>query len=316
MANYCVTGGCGFIGSTLVHYLLAAGHHVTIIDNLSTGKKSNIPSSAHLVVTDINDTAALHSVLAHVDGCFHLAAISSIEQSSQHWVSSHQTNQTGLVRLFDIIRTVDKPIPVVFASSAAVYGDIAHQPVSETSPTQPTTAYGVDKLACEWQARVAYHTYAIPTIGLRFFNVYGPKQPYHSMYSGVITIFLAHIMKKQSLPIYGDGQAIRDFIYVNDVVKALHLAMESLENNPKKLPHLIYNVSTGKGTSIIELANKIAILCGETVKRHFLPERHASVQQSIGNSESIKKDLGFCPHVTLEAGLKMLWDYNKGISKN
>ena len=238
--HYLITGGCGFIGSHLAERLLAGGHRVTIIDDLTTGKRENAPAGAEVVIADITTPGVFDAVAEQVDGCFHLAAIVSVQRSSKDWLRTHQVNASGTVALLDAIARKGRRVPVVFASSAAVYGDNAHIPLKETALCTPLSAYGADKLTCELHAFVASHIHGIPTIGLRVFNVYGPRQDPLSPYSGVISIF-AHRMK-QHLPItiYGDGEQSRDFIYVGDVVSGLVASMQKLES--KVITHGIFNL--------------------------------------------------------------------------
>ena len=177
MKRWLVTGGCGFIGSHLVDALLARGDTVRILDDLSTGKRHDVLAGAELRVGDVADRDEVARALTGVDGCFHLAAVASVERCTQDWLGSHRTNLTGTVTVFDAARSAGpSPLPVVYASSAAVYGDNPHVPLSETATTRPLSAYGADKLACEFHAQVAWGVHRVPNLGLRFFNVYGPRQ--------------------------------------------------------------------------------------------------------------------------------------------
>ncbi|MGH7152360.1 MAG: NAD-dependent epimerase/dehydratase family protein, partial [Acetobacteraceae bacterium] len=186
MATWLVTGGAGFIGSHLCDALLRRGDAVRVLDDLSTGKRENLPAGAELMIGDIADPAAVERALAGVDGCFHLAAIASVARGIDDWLGTHCTNLTGTITVFDAVRR--HPVPVIYASSAAVYGDCPAQPLTERAPTAPLSAYGADKLGCELHARVARQVHGITTVGLRFFNVYGPRQDPDSPYSGVISI--------------------------------------------------------------------------------------------------------------------------------
>ena len=172
MPRYLVTGGAGFIGSHLVDTLVANGHYVRVLDDLSTGKKGNLPADVELVVADVTDPEAVRCGLADMDGCFHLAAIASVERGQREWLRSHSVNLSGTVSIFDRARRVGalsgRPIPVVYASSAAVYGDPRHIPISEDAPTCPISAYGVDKLGCDLHAAVACRIYNMSAVGLGF----------------------------------------------------------------------------------------------------------------------------------------------------
>ena len=187
MSNYLVTGGCGFIGSHLVDDLVAAGHGVRILDDLSIGTLAHKPPGVEFIRGDVAEPTVVADALRDMDGCFHLAAVASVERSNMDWLGTHRTNLTGAVTVFNAARRT--ALPVVFASSAAVYGDNADFPLSEETRPRPLSAYGADKLGCELHGVVAGRIHRVPTCGLRFFNVYGPRQDPRSPYSGVISIF-------------------------------------------------------------------------------------------------------------------------------
>lgn len=296
MAAYLVTGGCGFIGSHLVEALLGAGHAVKILDDLSTGQRSNVPAGADVLVADVANPLQVERALADCDGCFHLAAVASVERSVQDWLGTHRTNATGTVTVLDAARR--RRIPVVYASSAAVYGDNPNVPLSEGSPTRPQSAYGADKLASELHARVAQTVHGVPTVGLRFFNIYGPRQDPRSPYSGVISIFCDRLLRARGITIFGDGQQVRDFVYVGDVVRALLLAMDRLPVEPA-----VFCIASGHGTTIRELAQTIARLCNVPLKADHAPPRAGEIRASIGDPSAARHHLGFATATPLEEGL-------------
>lgn len=296
MAAYLVTGGCGFIGSHLVDALLGAGHAVKILDDLSTGHLSNVPAAAEVVVGDVADPAEVERALADCEGCFHLAAVASVERSVQDWLGTHRTNATGTVTVLDAARR--RRVPVVYASSAAVYGDNPDVPLSESSATRPQSAYGADKLASELHARVARLVHGVPTVGMRFFNVYGPRQDPRSPYSGVISIFCDRLLQGREIAIFGDGGQVRDFVYVGDVVKALLLAMDRLPIEPA-----VFCVASGRGTTVRELAGTIARLSNAALKIQHAPPRAGEIRTSIGDPTAARHHLGFVAATTLEEGL-------------
>ena len=276
MALYLITGGCGFIGSHLAEELLSNGHRVRILDNLSTGKLSNVPAECEVVTGDVTDVDAVKQCFNNIDHCFHLAAVSSVQLSNQDWCGTHGINQTGSIHVFEAAR--DRSIPVVYASSAAVYGDNAETPLKETAVLRPLTAYGADKLGTELHARVASLVHSVPTTGLRFFNVYGPRQDPSSPYSGVISIFVNNILGRQPLSIYGDGNQVRDFVYVKDVVKYLLSSMRRISPTPS-----VFNVCSGRRFTINELARMIMGITDVQVPVNHLPSRKGDIRVSVGD---------------------------------
>ena len=251
MARYLVTGGAGFIGSHLVEALIADGHLVRVLDDLSSGRIENLPHGVDLITADVTEQRAVRRALSDVDGCFHLAAIASVERCRHEWLRSHKVNLAGTITVFEEAcraqKALGRPLPVVYASSAAVYGNTSEIPISEAAPTRPINAYGVDKLGCELHAAVASRIHKLQAVGLRFFNVYGPRQDPHSPYSGVISVFCQRILRGAPLEIHGDGSQVRDFVYVRDVVNALRRAMDAAAPAAQ-----VFNVCTGIGTKIFQ----------------------------------------------------------------
>src|SRR5208337_2428659 len=252
MSTFLVTGGAGFIGSHLCDALIARGDTVRVLDDLSTGHRSNLPAPATLIEGDVANPAIVALAMAGVDGCFHLAAIASVEKGITEWLGTHNANVTGTITVLDAIRRQGTKIP-------AVYGDAATVPIAETEPRMPLSAYGADKYACELHARVASHVHGIPTVGFRFFNVYGPRQDPKSPYSGVISIFCERIAAGLPIAIFGDGQQTRDFVYVADIVRTL---LAGMALRPTYAP--VFNVCSGVSTSVEALAHLIAQLAGKT----------------------------------------------------
>ena len=301
MSNYLITGGCGFIGSHLIESLLDDGHHVRILDNLSIGKLENIPSHCEVVIGDIVDSNLVKECVRGVNGIFHLAAISSVQDSIENWVRTHQVNLTGTVNVFDAARI--KRTPVIYASSAAVYGDNADMPLKETSAARPLTAYGSDKFGSEQHARVASLVHGVPTSGMRFFNVYGPRQDPSSPYSGVISIFANRTLESNNLTIFGDGEQTRDFIYVKDVVRFLRAAMQKVNCNPS-----VFNVCTGKSVTINQLAKTLMTITGKQVSITRKSQRLGDIRVSIGDPSYAKQMLGITAMRPLNQGLRELID--------
>jgi UDP-glucose 4-epimerase len=303
-STFLVTGGAGFIGSHLCEALVGDGHTVRVLDDLSTGVRANLPAGVELIEGDIADPDAMEAAVAGVDGCFHLAAIASVARGVEDWLGTHCANLTGTITLFDMVRRQKRPIPIVYASSAAVYGDCADLPITETAMKRPLSAYGADKYGCELHAAVASHVHGVPTVGLRFFNVYGPRQDPRSPYSGVISIFCERLRRGAPIEVFGDGGQTRDFIAVADVVVALRAAMARL---PPDAP--VFNVCTGVATSVTALASTIATLIGTPAEiRHAAP-RPGEIRDSVGAPELSRQALGLTPPVALRDGLRRVLDW-------
>jgi UDP-glucose 4-epimerase len=298
MSAYLVTGGAGFIGSHLCDALIGRGDTVRVLDDLSTGHQSNLPAAAELIEGDVADPVTVARAMEGVDGCFHLAAIASVEKGVTDWLGTHRTNATGTIAVFDAIRRQGRRIPVVYASSAAVYGNATTVPIAETQPCAPLSAYGADKYGCELHARIASHVHHIPATGLRFFNVYGPRQDSKSPYSGVISIFCERIAAGRPITIFGDGMQTRDFVYVADVVRALLAGMML------RLPHApAFNICTGVPTSVNALAHQISELAGTALIARTEPPREGEIRDSLGVPALAHSVLGIAGRVKLRDGL-------------
>jgi UDP-glucose 4-epimerase len=304
VGTYLVTGGCGFIGSHLADRLLADGHAVRILDDLSTGKLANKPAAAPLIQACITDAAAVKDAAAGCDGIFHLAAIASVERTTQDWIGTHRVNLTGTIAVFEAARRARQgnPVPVVYASSAAIYGSTQAARLDERCLPAPASAYGADKLGCELHARAATFIHGVPTIGLRFFNVYGLRQDPRSPYSGVISIFCDRLTGGRAIDIHGDGMQLRDFVHVSDVVSALARAMNRLTAGATSEPE-VFNVCSGTGTTIGGLAQLLARLTGQRLETRHGPARAGDVRHSLGDPTRAGLLLAFHSAVSLEAGL-------------
>lgn len=298
MSFYLVTGGAGFIGSHLCDALTGRGDRVRVLDDLSTGRRANLPAGVELVVGDIADPAAASRATAGVDGCFHLAAIASVERGINDWLGTHRANLTGTITIFDAIRQHGTKVPIVYASSAAVYGDCQTIPIEETAERRPLSAYGADKYGCELHAITATHVHGIPTVGLRFFNIYGPRQDPKSPYSGVISIFCERIQNGGQIQINGDGAQTRDFVHVSDAVAAL---LAGLNLRPDAAS--VLNVCTGRATSISNLAFVIGELAGKHVDVSHMPARTGEIRHSLGDPSNMRRVLGLGEMVGLRDGL-------------
>jgi UDP-glucose 4-epimerase len=300
MACYLVTGGAGFIGSHLVEALIDNGHSVRVLDDLSAGTRENLPPGVEFLKADITNPSIIGPALVGIDGCFHLAAIASVEQCNRDWLRTHQVNLTGAINLFGAVRLLRSviDIPIVYASTAAVYGTSGGVPAGEDGCATPISAYGADKRGCEVHARAAGQAYGLRSAGLRFFNIYGPRQDPHSPYSGVIAVFLDRLRRGEAVEIFGDGSQVRDFTYVADAVSAL---MKAMPRASASAP--LFNVCTGKGTTIRRLAETIAGLCHTELVAYNRAARQGDIPISIGDPGRAAEGLGFVARTHLLEGL-------------
>ncbi|WP_454692319.1 NAD-dependent epimerase/dehydratase family protein [Achromobacter aloeverae] len=304
MSSYLITGGAGFIGSHLTDSLISAGHEVRILDDLSTGKLENVHAHARLIRGDVNDYSLLLESSRGCDGIFHLAAIASVTRSTEDWPGTHRTNQSATVYVLDCARA-HGGLPVVYASSAAVYGDCHALPLMENFHTVPISAYGVDKLGGEFHARVGTLLHGVPTVAFRFFNVYGPRQDPNSPYSGVISIFAGQLLQGKEVVIHGDGRQTRDFIYVKDVVDHLTAGMKGMHSKIFSVPQ-VFNVCSGVSTSIKELAETLADIAKQPASIHFGPARDGDIRSSLGSRLKAETLLKIAPPTSLHCGLQAL----------
>lgn len=302
MARFLVTGGCGFIGSHLVASLVGDGHAVTVLDNLSHGRADRLPPHVELIVGDMADLAAVRSALARIDGCFHLAARADVQESISDWLGSHRANMTGTITLFEAVREARRVIPIVYASSASVYGDTEALPVRETERLRPMSPYAADKIGTESHARAAWCSHGLPSTGLRIFNVYGPvdlaaaaEQP------GVVAAFADRLQRGQPITVYGQGDQLRDFIYVADVVDHLRAAMARTVADAA-----VYNVCTGRPTSILDLARLLATLLGQPLSINHQPKRAGDIIASVGDPAAAVAALGLSADISVEEGLRRM----------
>ncbi|MDA1324436.1 MAG: NAD-dependent epimerase/dehydratase family protein [Proteobacteria bacterium] len=300
MSSYLVTGGCGFIGSHLADALVESGHSIRILDDLSTGKRDNAPAGADVIVGDVGDLETVRGAMQGMDGCFHLAAIASVVRSNEDWLGTHRANLTGTINVFEAARNSGAPLPVVYVSSAAIYGDNQDVPLAEGARPKPLTAYGADKLGCELHARVAHAVHNVSTTGFRFFNIFGPRQDPASPYSGVISIFANRIREGLPLTIHGDGEQSRDFVYVRDAVRFMVEGMERLPAAPE-----VFNVCRGTGTSINALAEILFRLAGKTVEIRHADPRDGDIRLSVGDPSHARTHLGVVVETEIEDGLRV-----------
>ncbi len=301
-----VTGGAGFIGSHIA-WELSKDNDVVVIDNLQTGSRENAPPAARFVKTDVRDEG-IERLVKEADYVFHEAAVVSVVESFKDPIGTEDVNVSGTLRILKAM--LEGSGKLVFASSAAVYGDNPNLPLKETERPRPLSPYGVTKVAVEHYLRVYNEIYGLPTVSLRYFNVFGPRQGFNQ-YAGVISIFINHALEGDPLVIYGDGLQTRDFIYVKDVVKANLLVAESRRANGRT-----FNVGRGESVSVIKLANVIKELTGSTSNIVFDKPRPGDIRHSLADIRELRS-LGFEPEWDLRRGLERTIEwYSKRGSKN
>ncbi len=300
--KYLVTGGAGFIGSHIAEELLKDGHEVRVLDNLSSGYEKNLDGlDVEFVKADVRDRAALAGAMKADDGVFHQAAMVSVPGSVERPIECNEINVTGTLNVLLAARDAGAG-RVLLASSAAVYGNDPELPKREDMLPAPVSPYALGKLAGEHYLRVFAELYNVETVALRYFNVFGPRQDPGSMYSGVISKFV-DVLKAGGTPtIFGDGEQTRDFVYVKDVVRANLLAMRSAEAGKGE----VFNVGTGKRTSLLELLKTLGRIFGREVAPQFAAERAGDIRHSVSDISRAKEVLGYAPRATLEEGLRAL----------
>ena len=259
VAQYLVTGGCGFIGSALTKKLIELGHQVRVLDSLSVGKRESLPDGVELIVGDVTDATTVRQTMEGVNGCFHLAARQYDTSSSNDWITSYQTNVTSTMLIFEAARKTS--MPVVYASSSEVYGETPESPFAEDVPVIPYTSLGTDKHVCELYGKNAAQLFGVPNTGLRLFNIYGASQQ-ASGNTVNIAQMLELALKKSPITVPGDGTQVRDFVYIDDVIQFFIAAMEQNTEG-----HHICNVCTGKGTTLNQLVMLIEALLGYETKK-------------------------------------------------
>ncbi len=296
-----VTGGAGFIGSHLVNELLSQGVDVTVLDNLSTGKLSNLEGVQDQITFqegDIRNLNLLNDLLVEVDYVFHQAAFVSVPLSIENPDECFEINAVGTVQLMSAAARAGVK-RLVFASSAAVYGDNPQIPLQESAKLRPQSPYAVSKLVDELYKDLYTENFDLEVVALRYFNVFGPKQPPDSDYAAAIPIFFRRMMQDQEPVVYGDGGQSRDFIYVEDVTRANVLAAVS-EGAAGK----VFNICSGIETSILDLIRDIGEVLDKDLEIIFEDPRPGDIYRSVGDPGSAGEILGFKPEFSLESGLR------------
>lgn len=305
MNKIIVTGGAGFIGSHTVDALLQSGAAVVVIDDLSTGKRENLAhvlSDITLHEKSIVDTAFLTEICKGADAVLHLAALPSVPKSIALPLETHLTNATGTLSVFIAARDAGVP-RVVYASSSSVYGDTPTLPKVETMLTNPLSPYAIQKLTAELYGRVFYNVYGLKTIGLRYFNIFGPRQDPQSAYAAVIPKFIALMKKGETPQINGDGEHTRDFTFVENAVAA-NLAALTAERGFGEA----YNIATGGHISLNALVSTINNMLGTRIAATYLPSRQGDIKDSFADITKAKSTFGYEPHVSFDEGIRRTID--------
>jgi UDP-glucose 4-epimerase len=294
-----ITGGAGFIGSHTTDAALAAGHTVRVLDDLSSGDRANLPAAADLIEGDVTDDDVVRAAIADCDAVIHLAALVSVPQSLREPVRTHHVNTTGTVTVLEAARQAGVP-RVVLASTCAVYGDLPGRKV-ESSAVQPLAPYAASKLMAEQWAQLYARAYAMQTVVLRYFNVYGARQRADSPYSGVLARWCTAVREAAPCTIFGDGGQTRDFVSVLDVAQANIVAA----THPTLAWGDVYHVATGRSVSLTDVLDTLESVAARAVDRRYAPARAGDILHSSGSSEKLQQ-CGWRPEVSLRDGLATL----------
>jgi UDP-glucose 4-epimerase len=304
-----VTGGAGFIGSHLAEALCRRGDKVVVLDDLSSGTLDNLAWRAsgddlEFVQGDAGDGVLLNQLLDDCDCVFHLAAMPSAQQSIIAPLESNRRNLDTTLRLFVAARDAGGR-RVVFASSSSVYGDAKAKASQAASSPGLLSPYAVQKCAAEQYAQLFHRLYALPVVTLRYFNVFGPRQDYDSPYASVVARFCKAVLNSRPITIYGDGQQLRDFTYIDNVISANLLAAVAPE---EKIAGRIFDCATGTSVSVLELADALAELSGRPLAQSLKPSRVGDIRDSRADISVIERELGYRVLVTWKEGLQRTLD--------
>ncbi|MBW2732467.1 MAG: SDR family oxidoreductase [Deltaproteobacteria bacterium] len=300
-----ITGGAGFIGSHIAERFVKDGHEVRIIDNLSSGHVENLAGFRDGVTFtqgDIRNRRLLEELCEGCELVYHEAAVVSVPYSVSYPQETHDVNIQGTLNVLEAARAQGVR-RVVFAGSAAVYGEEPTLPKVETMAAEPIAPYGVEKITSEYYCRVFNQLYGLETVTLRYFNVFGPRQDPSSAYSGVISIFVDRALSGRGPVVFGDGEQSRDFVFVDNVVQANMLAGQKAEAAGR-----VYNVGLGKETTLNQLLAMLGRITGKELVASYAEARAGDIRESVASIQRISTELGYDPRVPVEEGLRRLVD--------
>ena len=300
-----VTGGAGFIGSNLVRALVERGDEVRVLDNFSTGNRTNLAGvDAEVVEGELRSYERVHNAVRGVEVVYHLGALGSVPRSVQDPLTSNAVTVEGTLNV--LLAARDSGVRrIVFASSSSVYGSNAPLPVKESSPPDPVSPYGVAKLAAERYCVAFSRVYpGLETVVLRYFNVFGPRQSPYSQYAAMVPLFLLAVMRGEPVTIDGDGEQSRGFTYVSNAVDATIRAADVTETNGR-----VFNVSGATPATVNEVADTIGRILGKPVDRRHGPPRIGDIRASWADVTAAREALGWEPTVGLEEGLRLTAEF-------
>jgi nucleoside-diphosphate-sugar epimerase len=306
--RYLVTGGAGFIGSNIVDELVRRGRSVVVLDNLSTGKESNLASvrdKIELNTGSVTDLAAVQAACSGADYVIHLAARTSVPRSVEDPVDTNHANIDGTLNVLVAARDA-KVRRFVYAASSSAYGETPTLPKVETMHPEPISPYGVTKYVGELYAQVFGRVYGLENASIRFFNVFGPRQDPTSQYSGVLSRFMLGVIEGEPLSIFGDGEQSRDFTYVENIVDETLRACEASGASGK-----VFNGGTGARITLNEVVKMLEKITGKQIKVNHLPARNGDILHSQADISLARKVLDYRPRVHFEEGLERTWKWYK-----
>ncbi len=314
MAKTLVTGGAGFIGSHLVEGLVAAGHEVVVLDNLSTGARENLDpvrGRVRFVEGDVRDAAALRPLLQGVSWVFHLAALASVPRSVADPFSSHDHNATGTLTI--LLAARDAGVQrFVYSASSSAYGDTETLPKVETMPARPRSPYAISKYVGELYAETFQRLYGLETVSLRYFNIFGPRQAPDSPYAAVIPKFVTALLGGEPPVVHGDGRQTRDFTFVANAVAA---NLGAAQAPAARVAGQVFNVGCGDRTSLLDLLGELRALIGARVATRHVEPRAGDVRDSQADIEAARRAFGYEPSVGLREGLARTVDWYREIAR-